>query len=120
MKRARKIKNEIHHSKVSTNKMLKITKPRDETLLAIRELTSNARVLLDILYSLHTDWEFKDEVMADMANVKVRTYKLMVKELKEKGYLYIAKGPEVDNYYIGKDAVKKFLESKSKRGEIND
>jgi len=109
-------KNEIMHSKGKA--MKNIIKPKDETLLAIKELTSNARILLDIYYSVNSGWDFNDNHMAKTMGVEVRTYKLMRKELIDKGYLYIAKGPEVNNYYVGKQAVGNIMKNKESRIEL--
>ena len=103
-------RNEIMHSKGS--KMNNIVKPKDETLLSIKELTGSARALLDIYYSVNSAWDFHDNHMAKTMGVGVRTYKLMRKELIDKKYLYIAKGPEVNNYYVGKKAVAGILKGK--------
>ena len=115
------VRNEIMCSKGGRG--MNLVKPKSEVESGIRELSSGAYHLLDIYYTLYSGWDFVDSVMAHKLNVGIRRYKTLRKELIDKGYLYIAKGPEVDNYYVGKSAVKDFLSlasnSKSKFSIVN-
>ena len=111
-------RNEIMHSK--GNRGQNIIKPKKETLDALKELSGRARGLLDIYYSVNSGWNFNDNHMAKTLGVSVRTYKILRKELLDAKYLYIAKGPEVTNYYVGKQAVREIEESNMIIGETDD
>lgn len=97
-------RTEIMHSKGKRGS--NFTKPVDEMFQAIKELSAPARTLLDIYYAVNSGWNFNDKHMAEVLGVTVRRFKEIRKELIDKEYLYIAKGPEVDNYYVGKSAVR--------------
>ncbi len=113
-------RNEIINSK-GKYMGYKLTKPLPEVWDAMKDLTSNAYKLLDYYYAVNSGWEFTDSDMANALGVSGRTIGALRSELVEKGYLYVAKGKEVDVYYVGKEAVNKLKEPiKLMRSEIHE
>jgi Mn-dependent DtxR family transcriptional regulator len=93
--------------------MERLIKPINETLVAMTDLSPSAYLLLDYYYSVNSGWVFVQQQMAKTIGISIRTLERAQKELKDKGYLYIAKGKEVNTYYVGKGAVNDFLKSTS-------
>ena len=79
--------------------------PTDEAITAMKDLSSGAYKLLIYFYSRSTGWDFNDDEMADIIDVSLKRVKELKKELVDKGYLLIEKGPSIDNYFIGRQAV---------------
>ena len=79
--------------------------PTEEALTAMKDLSSGAYKLLIYYYSKSTKWDFKDSEIATTVGVSLRRLQELHKELKEKGYLYIEKGPSITNYFVGRQAV---------------
>lgn len=100
-------RTEIIHSNGGRGK--NIIKPKEETLESFKILSGGARALLDIYYSVNSGWNFHDEHMSSILNVTIRRYKELRTELINHGYLYIAKGPMVNNYYVGRKAVTEIM-----------
>ena len=79
--------------------------PTHEALSAMKDLSSGAFKLLIYYYSKSTGWEFKDEEIADALGVTIKRLKELKKELVDKGYLLVLKGSDIENYFIGRQAV---------------
>lgn len=79
--------------------------PTDEALTAMKDLSSGAYKLLIYYYSKSTGWHFEDEEIASTIGVALDTLRKLHKELKDKGYLLIEKGPSITNYFVGRKAV---------------
>ncbi len=78
--------------------------PTDEAITAMGDLSSGAYKLLIYYYSKSTGWHFKDEEIATTVGVAIDTLRKLHKELKDKKYLLIEKGP-ITNYFVGRKAV---------------
>jgi len=107
-------RNEIVQSKANTKSdrgNYPVIRPRIEMLNAMTELSKNAYFLLDYYYTVKSGWIFDDNQIKVTIGTDIRGLQRAKKELKDKGYLYIAKGNEVNNYYIGKQAVDSFKKS---------
>ena len=79
--------------------------PTDEAITAMKDLSSGAYKLLIYYYSKSTGWNFNDVEIAATVGVSVRRLQELHKELKDKGYLFIEKGPTITNYFVGRKAV---------------
>ena len=79
--------------------------PSDELVTAQHDLTSKAFGLLMYYYSKGTKWEWKDEVIAKDLTMTERKVKEYRAELISKEYLYVVRGKNLDNYFIGRQAV---------------
>lgn len=79
--------------------------PTDEAMTAMKDLSSGAYKLLIYYYSKSTGWNFQDVEIANTVGVAVDTLRKLHKELKDKGYLLIEKGPTITNYFVGRKAV---------------
>ena len=79
--------------------------PTHEAITAMKDLTDTAYKLLIYYYSKSTGWEFRDEEIANVLGVTLRTVGNAKKELIDKEYLLIEKGSNIDNYFIGRQAV---------------
>ena len=84
--------------------------PQVEITEAMRELSNGAYKLLMYYYSRNDGWVFVDDNIATAIRSSSRQVKKFRKELVDHGYLLIQKG-QVDVYFIGKLAVKQFVES---------
>jgi hypothetical protein len=80
--------------------------PTHEALDAMKDLTSGAFKLLIYYYSKSTGWEFVDDEIANALGVTTKRLKELKKELTDKDYLLVAKGADIDNYFIGRQAVR--------------
>lgn len=85
--------------------MYKCKIPTHEAISAMKDLTSGAFKLLIYYYSKSTGWEFDDDEIADTLSVTPKRLKELKKELTDKDYLLVAKGADIDNYFIGRQAV---------------
>lgn len=97
------IQHSFHH--------LKCLIPRDEALLAMSDLSDNAFKLLIYYYSRTSGWTFSDSEIAKTLGITERTVNDNRKELIKKKYLLITSG-EIDNYFVGKDIVRKWMNPK--------
>jgi hypothetical protein len=79
--------------------------PTYEALDAMGDLSSGAFKLLIYYYSKSTGWEFNDAEIADTLKVTVKRVNELQRELTVKNYLLIERGPSIDNYFIGRQAV---------------
>lgn len=79
--------------------------PTNEALSAMKDLSSGAFKLLIYYYSKSTGWNFEDGEIADTLEVTLRRLKELRKELTDKDYLLVLKGGDIDNYFIGRQAV---------------
>lgn len=79
--------------------------PTNEAISAMKDVSSGAFKLLIYYYSKSTGWAFDDTEIADTIGVTERRLKELKKELIDKDYLYISKGADIDNYFIGRQAV---------------
>ena len=93
--------------KSETKFMAKI--PQLEIVEAMKELSNGAYKLLMYYYSRRDGWRFIDKNIASSIDSSERQIKKFRKELMDKGYLLIQKG-QVDVYFIGRLAVRKFKE----------
>ena len=84
--------------------------PQTEIIEAMSELSTGAYKLLMYYYSRNDGWVFVDDNIANAINSSPRQVKKFRKELIDRGYLLIQKG-QVDVYFIGRLAVKQFVES---------
>jgi len=91
--------------------------PQAEIKLMITELTPGARNLLLYIYSLSDGWEWREEAVASAIATTVRQLKTYKKELIDKQYLFIQKGP-IDVYFVGKQAVKRFKTKEQEEEEV--
>ena len=82
--------------------------PQAEITKGLQELSQGAFRLLTYYYSRRDGWVFDDENIAKALGTSVRMIRKYRKELIGKTYLLIQRG-EVDVYFIGQTAVKRFL-----------
>lgn len=80
--------------------------PTHEAIDAMKDLSSGAFKLLIYYYSKSTGWQFDDKEMADTIGITVKRLSELKKELVDKDYLLILKGHDIDNYFIGRNAVR--------------
>ncbi|MCG7869708.1 MAG: helix-turn-helix domain-containing protein [Candidatus Thiodiazotropha taylori] len=78
--------------------------PTEDLEQAYRELNTNAFKILTYYYSKGDGWIFKDQVIADLMGLKVRTVQNLINELEAKGYLLQQKG-KISLYIVGKKLV---------------
>lgn len=79
--------------------------PTSEAITAMKDLSSGAFKLLIYYYSKSTGWDFHDGEIADTLGVGDKRLQELKKELTDKDYLFIARGTDIDNYFIGRQAV---------------
>lgn len=80
--------------------------PTHEAIDAMKDLSSGAFKLLIYYYSKSTGWEFKDAEIADTLGITVKRLGELKKELVDKDYLLVERGQNIDNYFIGRQAVR--------------
>ncbi len=108
MQTKHKKRTEIVHSKSSAGQY-RVKCPSEEIKGALKDLSPNGFRLYMYLSTLNSGWNFDDANMCSALGFKsVRTLQAYRKEIKDCGYLHVAKGREVDVYYVGKQAVKLF------------
>lgn len=91
--------------------------PQIEITEAMRELSNGAYKLLMYYYSRNDGWVFIDDNIANAINSSARQVKKFRKELIDTGYLLIQRG-QVDVYFIGRLAVKQFVDSSYTEPEV--
>jgi len=91
--------------------------PSDEALSAMKDLSAGAFKLLVYYYSKSTGWEFIDKEIAEALDVTERRLAVLKKELTDKDYLLLLKGSDIDNYFIGRQAVQAWKNPKNDSGE---
>lgn len=83
--------------------------PEQELLDAIKELTGNALKLFLYYFTKGSGWTFKDEEIAILLDVTEKTIAANRRELIDKKFLLIVEGKEIDNYFLGKTKVHKWI-----------
>lgn len=94
--------------------------PTHEAIDAMKDLTSGAFKLLIYYYSKSTGWEFIDEEIAKALGVTGKRLKELKRELVNKDYLLVAKGADIDNYFIGRQAVRAWKDPDVEEEQSND
>lgn len=94
--------------------------PTTEAIDAMKDLSSGAFKLLIYYYSKSTGWEFKDKEIADALGVTEKRVGELRKGLVDKDYLLIEKGGYIDNYFIGRQAVRKWKDPDTELDEDNN
>ena len=103
-----KKRTEIVHSSTQAGQY-RIKCPSHEIKEGLAELSANGFRLFMYLTTCNSCCNFDDDNMCKVLGFKsVRTLQGYRKELKSLGYLHVAKGKEVDVYYVGKQAVVMF------------
>ena len=82
--------------------------PTYEALDAMKDLSSGAFKLLIYYYSRSSGWDFNDTDIANTLGVTTKRLLELRKELVDKEYLLISKGTHIDNYFVGKKAVREW------------
>ena len=82
--------------------------PTNEAIDAMKDLSSGAFKLLIYYYSKSTGWNFNDEEIASTLGISVRRLGELKKELTDKDYLLVENGRNIDNYFIGRQAVRQW------------
>ena len=80
--------------------------PTHEAIDAMKDLSSGAFKLLIYYYSKSTGWNFRDEEIAETLGITVKRLGELRKELIDKDYLLVERGQNIDNYFIGRQAVR--------------
>lgn len=80
--------------------------PTHEVVNAMKDLSAGAFKLLMYYYCRSTGWEFSDEEIASTLDITPKRLLELKKELIDNGYLLIEKGTNIDNYFIGRKAVR--------------
>ena len=94
--------------------------PTHEALDAMKDLTSGAFKLLIYYYSKSTGWEFVDTEIAEALSVTPKRLRELKKELVDKDYLLVARGADIDNYFIGRQAVRNWKDPAESTEEEED
>ncbi len=83
--------------------------PRLELEDAIKELTGNELKLFLYYQTKGNGWRFKDSEIADFLGVTEKTISKNRQGLIDKAFLLISEGKKIDNYFLGKRKVNKWL-----------
>lgn len=82
--------------------------PTNEAIDAMKDLSSGAFKLLIYYYSKSTGWNFNEIEIAEALGISVKRVGELKKELTDKDYLLIESGKNIDNYFIGRQAVRQW------------
>lgn len=78
----------------------------EELETALRVLKENEFRLLMYYFSKNSRWKFKDTEICETLGIKDRTLNDLRKGLIDKGFLLIYLGNDINNYFVGEEAVR--------------